>query len=169
MLGGLLHRPDRDVFWSAYFSIEYKDVAAFSILAIVLDLLPTGLLGRPEVEKVRISCASTDRDVRQATAQASSPSLPASAPPEGRFSSWRWSCSAFSVRMIRVLTVCTIIDAGSALASRPTRSVDLCAGIRACAACSLTFHGVWSPTGATAVGRQAPAVARPADAAIARC
>ena len=44
-------RPDRD-FWSAYFSIDYKDVAAFSILAITLIFLPPGLLGRPEVEKV---------------------------------------------------------------------------------------------------------------------
>ena len=31
---------------------EYKDVAAFSILAIVLIFMPTGILGRPEVEKV---------------------------------------------------------------------------------------------------------------------
>jgi branched-chain amino acid transport system permease protein len=38
--------------WSAYFSVEYKDVAAFSILAIVLIFMPTGILGRPEVEKV---------------------------------------------------------------------------------------------------------------------
>ncbi|MDG4890093.1 MULTISPECIES: branched-chain amino acid ABC transporter permease LivH [unclassified Mesorhizobium] len=38
--------------WSAYFSIDYKDVAAFSILAIVLIFLPTGMLGHPEVEKV---------------------------------------------------------------------------------------------------------------------
>jgi branched-chain amino acid transport system permease protein len=41
-----------ETFWSAYFSIEYKDVAAFSILAIVLTFMPSGLLGRPEVEKV---------------------------------------------------------------------------------------------------------------------
>src|SRR5256714_7787977 len=41
-----------ETFWSAYFSIEYKDVAAFSILVIVLIFLPTGILGRPEVEKV---------------------------------------------------------------------------------------------------------------------
>jgi branched-chain amino acid transport system permease protein len=38
--------------WAAYFSAEYKDVAAFSILVIVLIFRPTGLLGRPEVEKV---------------------------------------------------------------------------------------------------------------------
>ena len=38
--------------WSAYFSIDYKDVAAFSILAVVLIFLPSGILGRPEVEKV---------------------------------------------------------------------------------------------------------------------
>ena len=39
-------------FWSGYFTIEYKDVAAFSILVLVLIFRPTGLLGRPEVEKV---------------------------------------------------------------------------------------------------------------------
>ena len=51
MLGGLLIGLI-ETFWSAYFSIEYKDVAAFSILIEVLIFLPTGLLGRPEVEKV---------------------------------------------------------------------------------------------------------------------
>ncbi|MEO4000918.1 branched-chain amino acid ABC transporter permease LivH [Mesorhizobium sp. CAU 1732] len=51
MLGGLLIGLI-EVFWSGYFSVEYKDVAAFSILAIVLIFLPSGLLGRPEVEKV---------------------------------------------------------------------------------------------------------------------
>ncbi|WP_029356523.1 branched-chain amino acid ABC transporter permease [Bosea sp. 117] len=51
VLGGLLIGLI-EVFWSAYFSIEYKDVAAFSILAITLIFLPQGLLGRPEVEKV---------------------------------------------------------------------------------------------------------------------
>jgi len=51
MLGGLLIGLI-ETFWSAYFSIEYKDVAAFSILVIVLIFLPTGILGRPEVEKV---------------------------------------------------------------------------------------------------------------------
>ena len=41
-----------ETFWSAYFSVEYKDVAAFSILIVVLIFMPTGLLGRPEIEKV---------------------------------------------------------------------------------------------------------------------
>ncbi len=41
-----------ETMWSAYFSIDYKDVAAFSILAITLVFLPQGLLGRPDVEKV---------------------------------------------------------------------------------------------------------------------
>jgi branched-chain amino acid transport system permease protein len=41
-----------ETLWSAYFSIAYKDVAAFSILAIVLIFMPSGLLGRPDVEKV---------------------------------------------------------------------------------------------------------------------
>ncbi len=51
MLGGLAIGLI-ETFWSGYFSVEYKDVAAFSILAIVLIFLPSGLLGRPEVEKV---------------------------------------------------------------------------------------------------------------------
>ncbi len=51
VLGGLLIGLI-ETFWSAYFSVQYKDVAAFSILAIALIFLPTGLLGRAEVEKV---------------------------------------------------------------------------------------------------------------------
>ncbi len=51
MLGGLLIGLI-ETFWSAYFSVEYKDVAAFSVLVLVLIFLPTGILGRPEVEKV---------------------------------------------------------------------------------------------------------------------
>ena len=51
MLGGLLLGLI-EAFWSGYFPIGYKDVAAFSILVIVLIFLPTGLLGRPEIEKV---------------------------------------------------------------------------------------------------------------------
>jgi branched-chain amino acid transport system permease protein len=51
MLGGLAIGLI-ETFWSAYFSIEYKDVAAFSILIVVLIFRPTGLLGRPDVEKV---------------------------------------------------------------------------------------------------------------------
>ncbi len=51
VLGGLLIGLI-ETFWSAYFTIDYKDVAAFSILAIVLIFMPSGLLGRPDVEKV---------------------------------------------------------------------------------------------------------------------
>jgi branched-chain amino acid transport system permease protein len=51
VIGGLLIGLI-EALWSAYFSIDYKDVAAFSILAIVLIFLPSGILGRPEVEKV---------------------------------------------------------------------------------------------------------------------
>jgi branched-chain amino acid transport system permease protein len=51
MLGGLLIGLI-EAFWSAYFSVEYKDVATFSILVVVLIFRPTGLLGQPEVEKV---------------------------------------------------------------------------------------------------------------------
>jgi len=41
-----------ETLWSAYFSIDYKDVAAFSVLAVTLIFLPQGLFGRPDVEKV---------------------------------------------------------------------------------------------------------------------
>ena len=51
MLGGLLIGLIESL-WSGYFSIEYKDVAAFTILVLVLLFRPTGLLGRPDVEKV---------------------------------------------------------------------------------------------------------------------
>ena len=51
VLGGLLIGLI-ETLWSAYFSIDYKDVAAFSILAVVLIFMPSGILGRPDVEKV---------------------------------------------------------------------------------------------------------------------
>jgi branched-chain amino acid transport system permease protein len=51
VLGGLLIGLV-ETLWSAYFSLDYKDVASFSILAVVLIFLPSGLLGRPDVEKV---------------------------------------------------------------------------------------------------------------------
>ena|SRR5581483_10800243 len=51
VLGGLLIGLI-ETLWSAYFSIDYKDVAVFSILAITLIFLPQGLLGKPDVEKV---------------------------------------------------------------------------------------------------------------------
>jgi len=51
MLGGLIIGLI-ETFWSAYFSVEYKDVAAFSLLALTLIFLSSGLLGKPEVEKV---------------------------------------------------------------------------------------------------------------------
>jgi len=41
-----------EAFWSGYFSVEYKDVSVFVVLILVLVLRPTGLLGRPELEKV---------------------------------------------------------------------------------------------------------------------
>lgn len=51
VLGGLMIGLIESL-WSAYFTIEYKDVATFAILAFVLIFKPTGILGRPEVEKV---------------------------------------------------------------------------------------------------------------------
>jgi branched-chain amino acid transport system permease protein len=51
VIGGLLIGMI-EALWSAYFSIDYKDVAAFSILVIVLIFMPQGILGRPDVEKV---------------------------------------------------------------------------------------------------------------------
>ena len=51
VLGGLLIGLI-EAFWSGYATVQYKDVAAFSILVIVLVFLPTGLLGRADIEKV---------------------------------------------------------------------------------------------------------------------
>ncbi len=51
MFGGLLIGLV-EVMWSGYFSVDYKDVAAFTILVMVLIFRPTGLLGRPDLEKV---------------------------------------------------------------------------------------------------------------------
>ncbi len=51
MLGGILIGLI-EAFWSGYFTVEYKDVAAFSILVLVLIFRPTGLLGKPDIEKV---------------------------------------------------------------------------------------------------------------------
>jgi branched-chain amino acid transport system permease protein len=51
MLGGLLIGLI-EAFWSGYFSVQYKDVSVFAILVLVLIFRPTGLLGKPEVEKV---------------------------------------------------------------------------------------------------------------------
>ena len=51
MLGGLLIGLI-EAFWSGYLTIEYKDVATFGILVLVLIFRPWGLLGKPEVEKV---------------------------------------------------------------------------------------------------------------------
>jgi len=51
VLGGLLIGII-ETLWGEYVSFAYKDVAAFSILAIVMIFLPQGILGRPDVEKV---------------------------------------------------------------------------------------------------------------------
>jgi len=51
MLGGILIGLI-EAFWSGYFTVEYKDVAAYSLLVLVLIFRPTGLLGRPDIEKV---------------------------------------------------------------------------------------------------------------------
>jgi branched-chain amino acid transport system permease protein len=41
-----------EAFWSGYFASTYKDVAVFGVLVLVLIFRPSGLLGRPEIEKV---------------------------------------------------------------------------------------------------------------------
>ena len=51
VLGGLLIGLI-ETFWSAYGSAQYKDVAAFAVLILVLIVMPSGLLGRADVEKV---------------------------------------------------------------------------------------------------------------------
>jgi branched-chain amino acid transport system permease protein len=51
VLGGLLIGLI-ETMWGQYFSSDYKDVAAFSVLAVTLIFMPSGLMGRPDVEKV---------------------------------------------------------------------------------------------------------------------
>ncbi|NAT58732.1 high-affinity branched-chain amino acid ABC transporter permease LivH [Pseudomonas syringae pv. actinidifoliorum] len=51
MLGGLVLGV-AEAFGADLFGDQYKDVVAFSLLVLVLLFRPTGLLGRPEVEKV---------------------------------------------------------------------------------------------------------------------
>jgi len=51
MLGGLI-LGIAEALTSAYLSTEYKDVVSFALLIVVLLVMPTGILGRPEVEKV---------------------------------------------------------------------------------------------------------------------
>jgi branched-chain amino acid transport system permease protein len=41
-----------ETLWGQYVSADYQNVAAFSILVVVLIFMPQGILGRPEVEKV---------------------------------------------------------------------------------------------------------------------
>jgi len=51
VLGGLLLGV-AEAFGADIFGDQYKDVVAFSLLVLVLLFRPTGILGRPEVEKV---------------------------------------------------------------------------------------------------------------------
>ncbi|MFA7670387.1 MAG: branched-chain amino acid ABC transporter permease LivH [Burkholderiaceae bacterium] len=51
MLGGVLLGL-AETFAAAYISSQYKDIVAFSLLVLILLFRPTGLLGKPEVEKV---------------------------------------------------------------------------------------------------------------------
>lgn len=51
MIGGLLIGIIES-FWGGYVNAQYKDVAVFAILMLVLMVRPNGLFGRPEIEKV---------------------------------------------------------------------------------------------------------------------
>jgi amino acid/amide ABC transporter membrane protein 1, HAAT family (TC 3.A.1.4.-) len=51
MLGGLILGLSESLF-SGLVNTDYKDVFAFSLLVLVLIFRPSGLLGKPEVEKV---------------------------------------------------------------------------------------------------------------------
>ena len=51
VLGGLVLGVT-EAMTSGYFSTQYKDAVAFALLILILLFRPTGILGRPEVEKV---------------------------------------------------------------------------------------------------------------------
>ena len=51
VLGGLI-LGIAEALTAAYFSTEYKDIVAFGLLVTILLFKPTGLLGKPEIEKI---------------------------------------------------------------------------------------------------------------------
>ena len=51
MIGGIMIGLIES-FWGGYVNAEYKDVAVFGVLMLVLIIRPNGLFGRPEIEKV---------------------------------------------------------------------------------------------------------------------
>ncbi|MDR2153425.1 MAG: high-affinity branched-chain amino acid ABC transporter permease LivH [Burkholderiaceae bacterium] len=51
MLGGVLLGL-AETFAAGYMPAEYKDIVAFSLLVLILLFRPTGLLGKPDIEKV---------------------------------------------------------------------------------------------------------------------
>jgi branched-chain amino acid transport system permease protein len=51
LLGGLFLGLVESL-WAGYADAAYKDVAAYAILMLVLIIRPSGILGRPEIEKV---------------------------------------------------------------------------------------------------------------------
>ena len=51
MLGGVMIGLIES-FWAGYVNAQYKDVAVFGILMLVLIIRPNGFFGRPEIEKV---------------------------------------------------------------------------------------------------------------------
>ncbi|MGE3623405.1 MAG: branched-chain amino acid ABC transporter permease LivH [Bdellovibrionales bacterium] len=51
MIGGVLIGLIESL-WAGYVNAQYKDVAVFGILMLVLMVRPNGLFGRPEIEKV---------------------------------------------------------------------------------------------------------------------
>jgi branched-chain amino acid transport system permease protein len=51
MLGGVVLGLSESLF-AGYVTTDYKDVFAFGLLVAVLVFRPTGLLGRPAVEKI---------------------------------------------------------------------------------------------------------------------
>jgi branched-chain amino acid transport system permease protein len=63
VLGGLIIGLI-ETLWSAYFSIEYKDVAAFSLLAIVLIFMPSASWAAPRSRRSDIGRHHARRDQR---------------------------------------------------------------------------------------------------------
>ena len=51
VIGGLLLGVI-ETLWSSYFGLDYKNIAAFAVLILVLVVRPYGLFGRPVTEKV---------------------------------------------------------------------------------------------------------------------
>ncbi len=113
MIGGLI-LGIAEALSSAYLSTEYKDVVSFALLIVVLLVMPTGILGRPEVEKVWNRCNLRWRCCRRRCSSS------------WRASLWAYSCSSTALSWWSAARRISA-GSGSLLAPRWSFSSNCCA------------------------------------------